>query len=61
MKGKSIAFNEKTAIAKMKTTYTFKKAGTFFPTLRVASQRDGNAKTPFTLIRNLERVRVVVK
>lgn len=61
LKEKSIAFDEKTAIAKLKTTYTFKKAGTYFPTLRVASQRDGDAKTPFALIRNLDRVRVVVK
>lgn len=61
LKEKSISFDEKTAIAKVKTTYTFKKSGTYFPTLRVASQRDGDAKTPFALIRNLDRVRVVVK
>jgi hypothetical protein len=61
LKEKSIAFDEKTAIEKVKTTYTFKKSGTYFPTLQVASQRDGDAKTPFALIRNLDRVRVVVK
>lgn len=35
-------------------------AGTWFPTLRVASQREGDAKTPFARIYNLGRVRVVV-
>ena len=45
----------------IKTTYTFTKAGTYFPTLRIASQREGDDKTPFTRIQNLDRVRVVVK
>lgn len=45
----------------VKTTHTFTKPGTYFPTLRVASQREGDAKTPFTRIQNLDRVRVVVK
>ena len=45
----------------VKTTYTFSKPGTYFPTLRIASQRQGDVKTPFTRIQNLDRVRVVVK
>jgi len=45
----------------IKTTYQFSKPGTYFPTLRVASQRDGDKKTPYTRIQNLDRVRVVVK
>jgi hypothetical protein len=45
----------------VKTTYTFSKPGTYFPTLRVASQRHGDARTPYTRIQNLDRVRVVVK
>ena len=45
----------------LRTTYTFSKPGTYFPTLRVASQRTGDAKTPYTRIQNLDRVRVVVK
>lgn len=44
----------------LKTTYRFAKPGTYFPTLRVASQRQGDAKTPFARIQNLDRVRVVV-
>ena len=45
----------------LKTTYTFSKPGTYFPALRVASQREGDAKTSYTRIQNLDRVRVVVK
>lgn len=41
-------------------TYAFSKPGTYFPTLRAASQRRGDAKTPFTRIQNVGRVRVVV-
>ena len=41
--------------------YTFTKTGTYFPVLLVASQRDGDTKTPFTRIYNLARVRGVVK
>ncbi len=45
----------------LKTTYTFTKPGTYFPTLRVASQRQGDTTTLFTRIQNLDRVRVVVQ
>jgi len=45
----------------LKSNYTFLKPGTYFPTLRVISQRDGNTETPFTRIQNLNRVRVVVE
>lgn len=43
------------------TTYMFSKSGTYFPALRVASQREGDVNTPFARIQNLDRVRVVVK
>jgi hypothetical protein len=45
----------------LKTTYTFSKSGTYFPTLRVAAQREGDTASPFARIQNLDRVRVVVK
>lgn len=45
---------------KLEKTVHFKQAGTYFPVLRVASQRTGNASTPFARIQNLGRVRVVV-
>jgi hypothetical protein len=41
-------------------THVFSKSGTFFPALRVASQREGNSDTPFARSLNLGRVRVVV-
>jgi len=49
------------ATIKLKRTYSFSKPGTYFVTLRTASQRDGDAHTPYTRIQNLERIRVVVK
>ncbi len=44
----------------LKTTHSFAKPGTYFPALRVASQRQGDARTPYARIQNLGRVRVVV-
>ncbi|HEY2582838.1 MAG TPA: hypothetical protein VGI43_13575 [Mucilaginibacter sp.] len=46
---------------RLKTSHAYSKPGTYFAILRVASQRQGDAKTPYTRIQNLERVRVVVK
>lgn len=57
---KGLTFDKKTGHTTLKMTYKFIKSGTFFPTLRVASQRDGDSKTPFARIQNLDRVRVVV-
>ncbi|WP_205319154.1 PKD domain-containing protein [Runella rosea] len=61
IKSEKIVFDEKTGRATLKMTYKFTKSGTYFPTLRVASQRNGDAKTPFARIPNLDRVRVVVE
>jgi hypothetical protein len=41
-------------------TNVFTKPGTYFPALRVASQRESDASTPFARSLNLDRVRVVV-
>ncbi len=46
--------------ATLTTTYAFDRAGTYFPALRVTSQRRGAGATPFTRVQNLGRVRVVV-
>lgn len=43
------------------TRHRFDKPGTYFTGLRGVSQRQGNATTPYTRIRNLDRVRVIVK
>jgi hypothetical protein len=40
--------------------HSFSKPGTYFPALRVASQRESNPDTPFARSLNLGRVRVVV-
>jgi hypothetical protein len=42
-------------------SHRFAAPGTYFVTLRGVSQRQGNPNTPYTRIRNLDRVRVVVK
>ncbi|MCB1690699.1 MAG: PKD domain-containing protein [Halioglobus sp.] len=42
-------------------SYSFASPGTYFPVLRIESQRDGDSATPYTLIPNLGRVRVVVE
>lgn len=58
---KLIPANKSGSSVRLKETHTFSAPGTYFVTLRVVSQRQGNTKTPFTLIYNLERVRVAVK
>jgi hypothetical protein len=40
--------------------HTFSRPGTYFPAVRVHSQRDGHAKTLYARVANLGRVRVVV-
>jgi hypothetical protein len=42
-------------------TFVYSKPGTYYPVLRVMSQRDGNAKSEFARVGNLARVRVVVE
>jgi hypothetical protein len=44
----------------LSATHTFSEPGTYFPALRVASQREGHPGTPFARSANLARVRVVV-
>lgn len=61
IKAQNIVFDEEKGLTTLKMTYKFTKAGTYFPTLRVASQREGDAQTPFARIQNLDRVRVIVK
>jgi hypothetical protein len=45
---------------KLTMSHSFDRTGTYFPALRVASQRDGDRSTPFARVQNLDRVRVVV-
>ncbi|MBN7812772.1 hypothetical protein J0A68_17590 [Algoriphagus sp. H41] len=41
--------------------HLFEKSGTYYPSLRIATQREGDVQTPFTRILNLDRVKVTVK
>ncbi|WBQ16134.1 hypothetical protein [Sphingobium yanoikuyae] len=43
------------------TRHSFAAPGTYFPALRIASERKGDATTPYARIQNLGRVRVVVQ
>jgi hypothetical protein len=61
IKGAFVATDKTGSRVTLKKIYTFSKPGTYFPTLRVAAQREGDTKTPYTRIQNLDRVRVVVK
>lgn len=45
----------------VKATHTFTTPGTYFAVLRVTSQREGDAQTPYARVQNLGRVRVVVR
>jgi hypothetical protein len=44
----------------IEATYAFSKPGTYFPALRVTSNRQGDAGSPYAQVQNLGRVRVVV-
>ncbi len=44
----------------LKTTHVFSAPGTYFPALRVTCQREGDTSTPYALVQNLGRVRIVV-
>jgi hypothetical protein len=44
----------------LQATYPFPRAGTYFPVVRVTSQRNGDTSTPYDLIMNLAEVQVVV-
>lgn len=42
-------------------TFVYSKPGTYYPVLRVISQREGDGTTEFTRVGNLARVRVIVE
>ena len=45
---------------RVSATHAFGKPGTYFSVVRITSQREGNASTPYGRIQNIARVRVVV-
>jgi hypothetical protein len=44
----------------LEATYAYSSAGTYFPVIRVTSQRQGDPDSPYGLIQNIVRARVVV-
>jgi len=42
------------------TKHAFSKPGTYFPALRITSNRQSDARSPYAQVQNLGRVRVVV-
>jgi hypothetical protein len=61
VKGVFTNMSEDGASAKVLAVHRFSQSGTYFPVLRITSNRNGNAGDIFTRVRNLCRVRVVVK
>jgi hypothetical protein len=43
-----------------KASYTFTEPGTYFVSVRVSAERDGNTDAQYALLQNIDRVRVVV-
>ncbi len=56
----STQLNHISPVVHLHATYTFTQPGTYFPVVRVTSQRNGDTTTPFGLIQNLASVRIVV-
>lgn len=56
-----VPFGSPAGRVKVKITRTYSQPGTYFPTLRASSQREGDSNTPFARIDNIGRARVVVK
>jgi hypothetical protein len=52
---------EPTGRADVERRHSFATPGTWFPTVRVAAQRDADQETPYARLQNLARVRVVVR
>ncbi|MFD2329340.1 PKD domain-containing protein [Cohnella sp. GCM10020058] len=57
---KTWAFGAPRPTANLSMKFKYAKPGTYYPAVRVTSQREGDTKTPFALIQNLDRVRIVV-
>ncbi|SPO00281.1 uncharacterized protein DNG_03126 [Cephalotrichum gorgonifer] len=45
----------------VEVTQTYQKSGTYYPSVRIAVHRDGNAASPYAQVLNLGRMRVIVK
>jgi hypothetical protein len=61
VKGELSRVSDDGSKAVIEAFHAFAKPGTYFPILRVSSQRKGNPDDVFTQVKNLCRVRVIVK
>jgi hypothetical protein len=61
VKGEFASMSSDGTKATVKAVYTFNKPGTYFPVLRVRSNRQGDPDNRFTQVKNLCRVRVIVR
>jgi hypothetical protein len=61
VKGEFTSSNGDGTIATVETSYVFSSPGTYFPVLRAKSNRKGDSNNIFTQVKNLCRVRVIVK
>jgi hypothetical protein len=57
---KAYKFGNPSQTVTISMKYKYTKAGTYYPSIRVTSHREGDTKTAFARIENLGRVRVVV-
>lgn len=46
---------------KVQQMYSFERPGTYFGVVSISVERDGNRNKPYTQIKNLDRVRIIVK
>jgi hypothetical protein len=61
IKGNFTNINDDYTIATVEADYVFSKPGTYFPVVRVKSNREGDLNNIFTQVKNLCRVRVIVR
>ena len=52
--------SENGTLVEFSISHQFDQAGTYYPSLRIATQREGDSSTPFARIQNIDRVKVIV-
>lgn len=61
VKNGEMVFHENGQKAIIEASHVFEKKGTYFPVVRIKSERNGNKAEIFTQISNIDRVRVIVE
>ena len=52
--------SENGTLVEFSISHQFDQAGTYYPSLRIATRREGDSSTPFARIQNIDRVKVIV-